>query len=317
MDKLKAFLAVLKKQHFWVLCGLVLILGMAGWAWATSTLSAQYKANRNKIEGTYKDLDQLRSKEQENTDTIKGVSDEAVKLKRIVATAWADVYAEQRDQVLRWPKVLGEDFLRIVPQLAPNEEIPVDQRERYWNYARLEFPRLLEIIDARSYKDKTDLVPPNDPGRGPRGGKGGPLGGGRQRPADDPNLPPPHDYKVFWDNADQQAIDTRLEWSNTPTTQEVRQTQEDLWVYQALLTIIKHLNERADGHHNAKVKEIRSLLIGREAALHFQAGMAEGRIEHPEAAGPPGARARRRAGRPTAEDDVAAGTDAGRAWPAD
>ena len=98
-------------------------------------------------------------------------------------------------------------------------------------------------------------------------------------------MPPPrHDYKVYWDSADQQAIDSHLEWNNTPTTQEVRQTQEDLWVYQALLTIIKHLNEQADGHHNAKVKEIRSLLIGREAALRFQAGMAEGRIEHPESA---------------------------------
>ncbi len=284
MDKLKAFLAVMKKQHFWVMCGVVLILGLSGWAWATSNLAGQYRANRTKIEGIYKDLDQLRSADRENPEWIKGAEVETRKLRIKVKGAWEDVYAEQRDKVLRWPKVLGEDFLRIVPQLPPSEEIPVDQRERYWNYAKEEFPRLLEIIDARHYADKSDDVVPGLDQRGGRGGKGGPLGG-KARPKDDPDAPPPHDYKVYWNKEDQQAIENRLQWSNTPTTQEVRQTQEDLWVYQALLTIIKHLNERADGHHNAKVKEILALLIGRDAALRFQAGMAEGRIEHPEVAG--------------------------------
>ena len=53
---------------------------------------------------------------------------------------------------------------------------------------------------------------------------------------------------MYWSVDNQAAIDKRLEWNNTPTTQEVRDTQEDLWVYQALLTIVRHLNDRADGH---------------------------------------------------------------------
>ncbi len=65
----------------------------------------------------------------------------------------------------------------------------------------------------------------------------------------------------------------------------MRQTQEDLWVYQSLLTIIKHLNDRADGHHNAKVKEIRSLLIGHDAAQRFQELMAEDRLDHVDTTG--------------------------------
>ena len=188
MDKLKAFLAVLKKQHFWVMCGVVLILGLSGWAWATSNLAGQYRANRTKIEGIYKDLDQLRSSDRENPESIKGAEIETGKLRIKVKGAWEDVYAEQRDKVLRWPKVLGEDFLRIVPQLPPSEEIPVDQRERYWNYAREEFPRLLEIIDARHYADKSDDVVSGLDQRGGRGGKGGPPGG-KARPKDDPDAP--------------------------------------------------------------------------------------------------------------------------------
>ena len=183
---------------------------------------------------------------------------------------------------------MGDDFLRIVPELAANEEIPVNQREHYWNYVQEEFPRLLEIVDARSYLDKPLSDESQMAGaRGKPAGKFGPPGA-RQRPggakAADPDEPPAHDYKVRWDLSDQETIAKRLDWNTTPTTQEVRDTQEDLWVYQALLTIVRHLNDRADGHHNAKVKEIRSLLIGHDAALQFQAGMAEGRIDHPGAA---------------------------------
>ena len=282
MDQLKVLLAVLKKQHFWVLSGLVLIVGLTGWAMATSTLSTEYKKSRNTIESTFKDLEQLRAQERENQEWINGIQKETVKLKAKIKAAWEEVYAEQRDKVLRWPDVLGDEFLRIVPQLPVGEDFPVDQRERYWNYAREEFPRLLAIVDARSYLDKTEIVVkrPGMQGRQPGG-----------RPADEADVPP-RDYIVRWAKADQESIDTRLDWTATPTTQEVRQTQEDLWVYQSLLTIIKHLNDRANGHHNAKVKEIRSLLIGHDAALRFQEVAAEERLDHPDAPGskpgPPG-----------------------------
>lgn len=63
MDQLKVFLAVMKKQHFWVMSGLVLIVGSVGWAMTTSTLSNEYKMNRGKIEGTFKDMEQLRSQD--------------------------------------------------------------------------------------------------------------------------------------------------------------------------------------------------------------------------------------------------------------
>jgi hypothetical protein len=292
MDQLKVFLAVLKKQHFWVMGGLALVVGLIGWFVATSKLRAEYAANRSKVEAEFKELDQLRSQERENQDWSVGVQAETAVLKVKVKDAWEDVYAEQRDKVLKWPKVLGPDFLQIVPELLPNEDIPVDQRERYWNYVQEEFPELLKIVDARNYADKVDATIAPQPR----------AAGGRKPPvaevADD------HDYKVVWDGKNQESIETRLNWSSTPTTQEVRRTQEDLWVYQALLAIIARLNERADGHHNAKVKEIRSMLIGREAAVEFQAGMAEGRIEHPESAvvqpGAPGMHAPPAPGQPNA-----------------
>ncbi len=171
MDQLKVFLAVMKKQHFWVMSGLVLIVGSVGWAMTTSTLSNEYKMNRGKIEGTFKDMEQLRSQERENQQWISGIQAETVKLKAKVKAAWDDVYAEQSEKVLRWPMILGDEFLRIVPQLPANEDIPVDQRERYWNYAREEFPRLLGIVVARSYLDKSDLLEP--PGRGRPGTRPG------------------------------------------------------------------------------------------------------------------------------------------------
>jgi hypothetical protein len=264
---------------------MVLLVGLVGWAMATAKLWADYKHDRGMVEAKFKELERLRSQDNANQDWIQGVQADTVKLKSKVKAAWVDVYADQRDKVLKWPSVLGDEFLRIVPQLTATEEIPVDQRERYWNYAREEFPRLLKIVDARNYSDHAAAAAP-DRGRMP-GGRG-PMAD-RARPVEKDDAEPERDYKVIWDAHDQEAVDKRLEWTQTPTTQEVRQTQEDLWVYQSLLTIIAHLNDRADGHHNAKVKELRSLLIGKEAALQFQAGMAEGRIEHPDIASAPGA----------------------------
>ena len=43
-------------------------------------------------------------------------------------------------------------------------------------------------------------------------------------------------YKVIWDDKNQKEIDDEARFAgSTPTSQQVRKAQEDLWVYQALL----------------------------------------------------------------------------------
>ena len=70
-------------------------------------------------------------------------------------------------------------------------------------------------------------------------------------------------------------------WNDTPTTPQVILAQEELWVYEALLRVIRNTNDcdpspmpKHDAKNyrpptsqkNARIKEIRALEIGEEAA---------------------------------------------------
>ena len=51
MDKVKLALAKLKKYHFWVLCVLIVLIGLLSWAWATQDLASQTEAHVKVLEG--------------------------------------------------------------------------------------------------------------------------------------------------------------------------------------------------------------------------------------------------------------------------
>ena len=69
---------------------------------------------------------------------------------------------------------------------------------------------------------------------------------------------------------DEANLLARFNWATTPTTQEIRLAQEDLWVYEALLRIIAETNRPATTQYAAVVKKIFSLEIAQQAAAAFQ-----------------------------------------------
>jgi hypothetical protein len=262
MDKVKVVLAVLKKHHFWVMTGMVVLLSFIGWFLATSRLWAEYQERKATIEGKFKSLSKINSEERENQQWIDGLEAKTGQLKVKVRDAWDKVYVEQKTNVLKWPEVLGPRYVANLETLAPTAGISLPIRRAYLNYIRKEFPRLCTIVDARDEHEE---------GRG---------AGATTRTTD---AAEGHDYKVRWNSTNQKEIDAKLDLSFVPDSQLVRDTQEDLWVYHALLKIIANLNELATGNYNAKVKEITALYIGADAAKVFQEDMAEGRLDKPEA----------------------------------
>ena len=54
-----------------------------------------------------------------------------------------------------------------------------------------------------------------------------------------------------------------------PNSFQVRLAQEDLWVYEALLRIIRATNEGATSYHNAAIKRIEGLHIGTAGSAAF------------------------------------------------
>jgi len=69
---------------------------------------------------------------------------------------------------------------------------------------------------------------------------------------------------VEWPDAP--SLEKRFTWERTPTPREVRLAQEDLWVYQALLEVIKRTNGTAKRHDTAAVKKIDTLRIAQDAS---------------------------------------------------
>ena len=75
---------------------------------------------------------------------------------------------------------------------------------------------------------------------------------------------------VEWDKTNRDAITKPFFWTEIPDTEQVRLSQEDLWVYEALLRIIKDVNKGATGYDDAPIRRIDALEIGRDAVASWQ-----------------------------------------------
>jgi hypothetical protein len=267
MDQLKGILKILQKHHFWLLCVLTMIAGVTGWFMARKSLSADFEKNKGSILGKFTAIQGILSTENHPNETWTTEIGKLTKQeKEIVRGAWDSVYNEQKKH-LEWPPELGEEFLSFIQSHPPDAEIPRDLRGIYQDrIVRSEFPRLLAIVDAEAYG----------------GSKTAPNSAKKDAPA----APAAHEYKVTWDSASQQDVEKLLYFPTVPSSAEVRQAQEDIWIYKALLNVIKDMNE---GTYFAKVRRISEISIGARAAVEFRAGMSGSRIERLKAAAAPAA----------------------------
>jgi uncharacterized membrane protein YgcG len=274
MDKLKPYLKVVKKYHFWIVLTLIVLATPAVWYYATSSLAEEKQKRAGEINTAFGKPQAVTSK----TNTTTGQShhpnrtsedgmDEFIKtLRSDIAAAWQLRYDQQTD-VLVWPKELREQFINEVKDLRPIEqkfpeyptpdekEIDIYYRELYQNYIEKELPKLAEKIGAVWTADASST------GNG-RGGSGR-FGEGFDGDVEE--------AVVEWDSGNQAEIltnhftfDTNDD-DPTPTTLEVLYAQEDLWVLQTLVDIIRRTNGDADAKHKAAVRRIDALLIGRSA----------------------------------------------------
>jgi hypothetical protein len=189
---------------------------------------------------------------------------EAMKIRDQVLALWTSLYDRQKEQVLKWPASLGDEFVESVEDRKFGEPIAsgqllVDLLERYRNYAKGQFPTLIDIVKAKKIADATSAY----------GGAYGRDGGQASyaAPALDANGNPiEEDYIVEW--ADQGALRAQLEFPQRPSSLQVWITQEDLWVYETLLNAIKKTNEAAGASRpdNAAIRVIQALEVGQKAA---------------------------------------------------
>jgi len=271
MDQVKAFAKVLWEQRFWVLCALGTFIAGICWMKSTGDLQEEFVLRKQSIEGNLNAVTQLRNTPVHPNEQVNEVDrQQALAQRQHVLEVWQELYERQREEVLYWPRVLGEQFIEEIENKKFRNNIPSTLRDTYRNYIKNRFQGLLEIVDARE----------EDSMRG-----GGRRGGGMERgegysPRDTRTAETEEDYLVLW--LDQDRVRSKLNFGDKPTSTQIWVTQEDLWVYDSLLNVIAKTNEArgATRPDNAAVKAIVALEVGQEAV---QSGIKKGSVMVPKA----------------------------------
>lgn len=159
MDQLKQAFSVIKKYHFWILCGLIVLLYIGMWYTSTSSMSKVTESRVSAINSSFSTGDQIAQIQNHANDGSAQMMKELNRAEaEQVRLAWERRYREQED-VLVWPEELLPDFILAVEQLKPIEAkldfpTPPEQellpglRNRYRDYIRKELPKLADIIGA-------------------------------------------------------------------------------------------------------------------------------------------------------------------------
>ena len=263
MDKVKVALALLKKYHFWVLCVLVLVITLTVWAKATADLAQQYDARKTQVDGSFTAAEGVCAIQNHPNETvIASIEKDTDQLKRVVFVAWETLFNEQKDKN-KLADNLTDDFKQ---EFYKGGELTVPHLEQYQRFIPKHFDTLFnDVLDVYREVDPTGAATAS---AGPAAAGGAAvLGGGL--PAGGVTASGRREVQmtgtVVW--TERNALVSRYNWQARPTTEKVRMAQEDLWVYEALLRVIRNTNadetstEKVD-HRNAAVKEIKSLKIG-------------------------------------------------------
>ncbi|MBN1851601.1 MAG: hypothetical protein JW829_02720 [Pirellulales bacterium] len=263
MEQIRAILQFFKKQHFWLLNALIIVTAIVSWFLAARSLNDTFSKNRNTIETALKAQQQIAATNPHHNDkTIEAQRQEVAQLRMHTLEVWQKLYKRQQEEVLKWPAQLGNAFINMISKYKFGDELTAVDKPylaRYRNYIQDAARKLPEIVQA-----KTKDVDMSLGGElyGERGGYGQQTPGGPEDAAVE------EDYVVLWPSY-QEQIEGRLVWSQTPTSMQMWIAQEDLWVIETMLRAIAAVNRDtgATGYHDAAIREIHSLEIGREAAM--------------------------------------------------
>ena len=112
MNKVREILEKIKRHQFWILCGIVALVGIISWWMATGSLADTYGKNKAKIESYEKKVKEVETAPAHHNDTsISRYKEQTEQTKKQVYDAWQKIYDEQKAKVYVWPAdVLGQDI---------------------------------------------------------------------------------------------------------------------------------------------------------------------------------------------------------------
>ena len=278
MDQLKGVMVAVKKYHFWVLCAIVVVGGLAIWQTSAADWEGRYRKGRTDLESQLGLVRTVRDeKEVHNNDTLQMLRDRQGEQTEEVWRARDILYRDQQ-MANQWPQEVGKDFLAMIEFLKWGDTIPDTQRYEYAMFIKTYLPRLKRDLKMRMSQQQWDDLQREIEGR-PTGvtvrkkgsAKKAATSKGSSDAAADATKTPAEQSQldelvglVVWD--DYNRLLEHFPWGASPTPLEIWLAQEDLWVYKALLQIIMETNSGASSHSNAPVKRIVTMEIAQYAA---------------------------------------------------
>lgn len=297
MDKVRVALNWIVAHHFWLLSGLIVLLGFGIWYLAKSDLSAKYTANMQEINRVFDDQRSISNRTFHPNDKVnEGQKREIEELIREVTKTWQELYQRQREEALVWPAQLAPSFRSYISSRKFGDFIDVAQRQDYFQYIRGRFDDLPALINANK-------IDPSTPGAGGGGfssgeggrrfgggfggGGGGGFGGPEQEIDPTTGQPIDPDYTVYWSPEDQGRIRDELTSDRVQSHWRIWTTQEDLWVYETLLRAIAATNEakQSTRRSNAAIIDLGSMEVGKLAAAYSRTPGRIHRLETQQSAG--------------------------------
>lgn len=147
MDKLRPYLLLLKKHHFWIL--FVVVLGVSYWGWSSGAayFSDQYAKDQRTIESKFTALRAIESKPNHpnesfytNAETIHQ------ELKEKAFSAWTELYEQQKPELVWIDELKGE-----LADKPPDAEIKQEIRFTLTSdFASKYIPQLYEHLGVLS-----------------------------------------------------------------------------------------------------------------------------------------------------------------------
>ncbi len=273
MDQVRTIALAVWQQRFWVLSGIGILVALICWNMAATDLQERFSKRKSAIDAKFNAVRSItREAFHPNDDVNKGDLEQVEAQKAYVGKLWAELYQQQKTEVLSWPE-LGDGFARRMENKRFLDKIDKDMREKYQNYIKDQFDALRKIVKANentsgNRSEKFASRPP----------RGQPSIG-----AENLENQIDEDYLVDW--LDQDDLQMRLMFSSMPSAKKIWVTQEDLWVYETLLNVIAKTNELhgATRPDNTAIRTIIQLQVGKAAA---QSNLRKEVIYMPSGAGP-------------------------------
>ena len=258
MEQFQNVLEIIKKYHFWILAGLVLVISLGIYTLAVGKAKTEFDKRKKKIDSAFTGAKNV-PVDTPNQGKIDNWESTLDKQRNAVLEAWKLLYQNQEKEK-QWPKGLGESFQKMIKKIGPKDEIAPQFRQLYRNTIPVLVPdELFGRVDYRHPKDENAKMPLRVPMRDMR--RVGMEGVAA------PEMQVEMIGVVEWPQTERdKIIKEQFNFSTQPSTFEIRLAQENYWVYQTLLDIIKKTNGDAATPGSAAVKEIDALQIGKEAA---------------------------------------------------